>query len=175
MSPVSARKTVDHVSPARMHVTVMGRGLTESFGRLEFEKEAKEGRGLSKGSREGLCVDWTLHKHQKQLRHSNQQELQTPLYINHHYNPTTYSTTYYPTMSDNITQNPPTTAAPAPPSFGRRMSAHAEADAARAMRHTSRWTPIFERRQSWSKEDQKHAMHLADIDSVKTGPGFSER
>ncbi|KAH7146325.1 hypothetical protein EDB81DRAFT_794910 [Dactylonectria macrodidyma] len=80
-------------------------------------------------------------------------------------------------MSDNITQDPPTGSSPAPPSptSGRRMGAHAEADAARAMRHTSSWTPMFERRQSWSKEDQKHAMHMADIDSVKTGPGFSER
>lgn len=55
------------------------------------------------------------------------------------------------------------------------MSAHVEAYAARAMRRTNSWTPVFERRQSWSKEDHKHVMHIAYIDSVKTGPGFTER
>ncbi|KAL6401329.1 hypothetical protein AUP68_15197 [Ilyonectria robusta] len=57
----------------------------------------------------------------------------------------------------------------------RRMSAHVEAYAARAMRRTNSWTPVFERRQSWSKEDHKHVMHMAYIDGVKTGPGFTER
>ncbi|KAH8653013.1 hypothetical protein BGZ61DRAFT_374288 [Ilyonectria robusta] len=55
------------------------------------------------------------------------------------------------------------------------MSAHVEAYAARAMRRTNSWTPVFERRQSWSKEDHKHVMHMAYIDGVKTGPGFTER
>ncbi|KPM36526.1 hypothetical protein AK830_g10054 [Neonectria ditissima] len=57
----------------------------------------------------------------------------------------------------------------------RRMSAHDEADAARAMRRTNSWTPVYQRRQSFNKEDLKHAMCLADIDAVKTGPGFTER
>ncbi|KAH6894591.1 hypothetical protein B0T10DRAFT_480817 [Thelonectria olida] len=55
------------------------------------------------------------------------------------------------------------------------MSAHAEADATRAMHRTNSWTPAYERRQSFSKEDHKHAMHMASIGAVKTGPGFSER
>ncbi|KAI5464972.1 hypothetical protein BGZ63DRAFT_421957 [Mariannaea sp. PMI_226] len=57
----------------------------------------------------------------------------------------------------------------------RRMSAHAEADADRAMRRTSNWTPIYERRQSWSNEDRKRAMHMASIQGVQTGPGFTEK
>ncbi|KAF7549705.1 hypothetical protein G7Z17_g6204 [Cylindrodendrum hubeiense] len=83
-----------------------------------------------------------------------------------------------PTMSTNMTQEPLSYASgssPASPSSGRRMSAHAEADAARAMRRTNSWTPVYQRRQSWNKEDQKHAMQMATIDAVKTGPGFTER
>ncbi|KAJ4320211.1 hypothetical protein N0V84_005996 [Fusarium piperis] len=47
----------------------------------------------------------------------------------------------------------------------------------RCMRHTNSWTPDFgtvQRRQSWSAEDQKHQLHLAKINHVSTGPGFSE-
>lgn len=39
----------------------------------------------------------------------------------------------------------------------------------------STWKPNFDRRQSFSKEDQKRAMHMTTIDGVKTGPGFTER
>lgn len=39
----------------------------------------------------------------------------------------------------------------------------------------STWKPNFDRRQSFSKEDQKRAMHMTTIESVKTGPGFTER
>lgn len=37
------------------------------------------------------------------------------------------------------------------------------------------WTPNFERRQSWSAQDRKHQLHMETCDSVKTGPGFTER
>lgn len=61
----------------------------------------------------------------------------------------------------------------------RRQSAHAAADAARAMDHTNSWQPAplsFTRRQSWSKEDQKRELQMGLIqDDVKTGPGFTER
>ncbi|POR32579.1 Protein PLM2 [Tolypocladium paradoxum] len=57
----------------------------------------------------------------------------------------------------------------------RRSSTHAEADAARAMDHTNSWTPSRDRRQSWSKEDQKHAAQMSTIDDVQTGPGFTEK
>ncbi|KAK7420501.1 hypothetical protein QQX98_002699 [Neonectria punicea] len=83
-------------------------------------------------------------------------------------------------MSQNFTEEPlsyssSAAAAPAPSQGRRRMSAHAEADAARAMRRTNSWTPVYERRQSFNKEDMKHALCMADIDTVKTGPGFTER
>jgi hypothetical protein len=47
--------------------------------------------------------------------------------------------------------------------------------AGRAMQHTASWKPSFNRRQSWSQEDQKHEMTLGNIGGVSTGPGFSER
>jgi hypothetical protein len=43
------------------------------------------------------------------------------------------------------------------------------------MSHVSSWKPAFNRRQSWSKEEHKHALQMSRIDDVKTGPGFSER
>ncbi|KAM5345087.1 hypothetical protein ACJ41O_010949 [Fusarium nematophilum] len=57
-------------------------------------------------------------------------------------------------------------------------SPSAQAGADRCMRHTNSWTPSFapvQRRHSWSAEDQKHQMHMAKINDVCTGPGFSER
>ncbi|KAI8715168.1 hypothetical protein NCS52_01024000 [Fusarium sp. LHS14.1] len=57
------------------------------------------------------------------------------------------------------------------------VSPSAQAGADRCMRHTQSWTPDFgplQRRQSWSAEDKKHQMHMAKIDHVATGPGFSE-
>ncbi|KAH7324711.1 hypothetical protein B0I35DRAFT_475937 [Stachybotrys elegans] len=50
-----------------------------------------------------------------------------------------------------------------------------DAAASRAMNHTNSWKPSFGRRQSWNKEDQKHALQMTGIDNVKTGPGFTER
>jgi hypothetical protein len=54
-------------------------------------------------------------------------------------------------------------------------SPHAAADAQRAIQHTNSWQPKFNRRQSWSKEDQKRALQMSAIDGITTGPGFSER
>ncbi|KND92446.1 hypothetical protein TOPH_02925 [Tolypocladium ophioglossoides CBS 100239] len=67
--------------------------------------------------------------------------------------------------------------APVQPAQGLSPSkcAHAEADAARAMDHTNSWTPSLDRRQSWSKEDQKRALQMSAMDGVKTGPGFTEK
>lgn len=99
-------------------------------------------------------------------------------------------TNFWATMSTRYTAEPESYDSPtnsptestskplaSPPKIQRRMSAHAQADADRAMQHTNNWTPVFERRHSWNKEDQKHALHMSAccIDSVKTGPGFSER
>jgi hypothetical protein len=61
-------------------------------------------------------------------------------------------------------------------SDAHERSAHAAADAARAMQHTNSWQPSFQRRQSWSKEDQKRELQMSTInDAAKTGPGFTER
>ncbi|CAM1503223.1 Fc.00g079990.m01.CDS01 [Cosmosporella sp. VM-42] len=58
----------------------------------------------------------------------------------------------------------------------RRLSAHAQADAARAMQHTNSWKPVYERRQSFSKEDQKHVLCMRSVGiEVKTELGFTER
>ena len=57
----------------------------------------------------------------------------------------------------------------------QRRQSHAEADAQRAMEHTNSWTPTFERRQSWKREDQKHELHMTGLGEMKTAPGFSER
>ncbi|ROT43032.1 hypothetical protein SODALDRAFT_355224 [Sodiomyces alkalinus F11] len=66
-----------------------------------------------------------------------------------------------------------TTSTTTPPHQYR--SAHAAADAARAMDHTNSWTPSFARRQSWNKEDMKHHVQMGGIqESVRTGPGFTE-
>lgn len=53
-----------------------------------------------------------------------------------------------------------------------------EKDAARAMSSTSSWKPVYERKQSYHKEDQKHEMQmkmsgLAD-EGALPGAGFSE-
>ncbi|KAH8662695.1 hypothetical protein BGZ61DRAFT_143995 [Ilyonectria robusta] len=81
--------------------------------------------------------------------------------------PGSYTTNTSPTISNttspSILQNNP----------HRRLSAHAQADAARAMRHTDSWTPI-ERRQSWSREDQKHELQMTGIKDTEMGPGFTE-
>lgn len=52
---------------------------------------------------------------------------------------------------------------------------HSATDAQRGMSHVDSWQPQFNRRQSWSKEEHKHAMQMGDMRDVATGPGFSER
>ncbi|KAF5012833.1 hypothetical protein FDECE_1122 [Fusarium decemcellulare] len=82
--------------------------------------------------------------------------------------PTAISTTAQAPSSPTETN---TALAPAP------ISPSAQAGADRCMRHTNSWTPNFasvQRRQSWSAEDRKHQLHMAKIDHVSTGPGFSE-
>ncbi|KAK1244359.1 hypothetical protein MKX07_003158 [Trichoderma sp. CBMAI-0711] len=48
-----------------------------------------------------------------------------------------------------------------------------------AIQHTSSWKPSsLDRRQSWSSQDQKHALQMSgiDLDSVRSGhQGFTER
>lgn len=79
-------------------------------------------------------------------------------------------------MSAQDRQNPLLANVESVPSDAHDRSAHAAADAARAMQHTNSWKPSFERRQSWSKEDQKRELQMSSInDHVKTGPGFTER
>ncbi|KAG8417560.1 hypothetical protein J3459_006555 [Metarhizium acridum] len=46
---------------------------------------------------------------------------------------------------------------------------------ARAMSAADEWRPAFDRRQSWSKEDQKHALQMRAVEGVKTGLGFTEK
>ncbi|KAM6518728.1 hypothetical protein FSOLCH5_007490 [Fusarium solani] len=83
---------------------------------------------------------------------------------------TTFAMSRQPTALDTSTESPTSpTQTPVSPS--------AQAGADRCMRHTNSWTPDFgpvQRRQSWSAEDQKHQLHMAKIDHVATGPGFSE-
>lgn len=54
-------------------------------------------------------------------------------------------------------------------------TSHSATDAQRGMSHVDAWKPQFNRRQSWSKEEHKHAMQMSRVGDVKTGPGFSER
>ncbi|KAL7807962.1 hypothetical protein V8C44DRAFT_359958 [Trichoderma aethiopicum] len=48
-----------------------------------------------------------------------------------------------------------------------------------AIQHTSSWQPSsLDRRQSWSSQDQKHALQMSgvDLDGVRSGhQGFTER
>jgi hypothetical protein len=43
------------------------------------------------------------------------------------------------------------------------------------MSHVEAWKPHLDRRQSWSKEEHKHALQMSGVQDVKAGPGFSER
>ncbi|KAI2621428.1 hypothetical protein GGS26DRAFT_569199 [Hypomontagnella submonticulosa] len=65
--------------------------------------------------------------------------------------------------------NLPATTLPGP------TSPQHEKDAARAMSATDSWKPTFGRRQSYHKEDQKHALQMSGVQDLKEGPGFSER
>lgn len=70
-------------------------------------------------------------------------------------------------MSNNNTQS-----LPHHPATSTSTSSDVKSDAARsfdtpaahhAMEHTSSWTPRFDRRQSWSKEDQKRSLQMTGI------------
>lgn len=52
---------------------------------------------------------------------------------------------------------------------------HTATDTQRGMCQVDAWTPQFNRRQSWSKEEHKHGMQMGRVGDVQTGPGFSER
>ena len=54
-------------------------------------------------------------------------------------------------------------------------SSSTAAGAQRAMSSTQAWKPSFGRRQSWSKEEQKHQLQMSKVGSVQEGPGFTER
>jgi hypothetical protein len=46
------------------------------------------------------------------------------------------------------------------------------------MRHTQEWTPVFNRRQSWSREDQKREILMKGIaqdGNCERGIGFTEK
>lgn len=57
----------------------------------------------------------------------------------------------------------------------RPATTHVQADAARAIDHTNAWKPALDRRQSWNKEDQKHALQMSAVAGANTGPGFTEK
>ena len=70
------------------------------------------------------------------------------------------------------------TSALASPNQASPTSTHAAADAARAMKHTQGWTPIFNRRQSWSREDQKRELLMKVVvqdGACEKGIGFTEK
>lgn len=65
-------------------------------------------------------------------------------------------------------QGPNATTAPPPhhppPTTGAAPHAHADA-----------WKPALDRRQSWSKEDQKHALQMSGMAGAGSAPGFTEK
>jgi hypothetical protein len=73
-------------------------------------------------------------------------------------------------------QDPSATSSGTAASAATTAEGRTDAGAARAaVERTNSWKPSFERRQSWNKEDQKRALQMTGIDSVQTGPGFSEK
>ncbi|KAK2070534.1 hypothetical protein P8C59_005019 [Phyllachora maydis] len=54
-------------------------------------------------------------------------------------------------------------------------------DAEKAMGHTAAWKPAYDRRQSWSKQDQKHELQMTQMGgggarvAAEPQSGFSER
>lgn len=71
-----------------------------------------------------------------------------------------------------------TTEKPANTAIDSQIEAPAEQSTAeavsRVLQDTDSWRPSTDRRQSWSREEQKHHMHVGSIGDVNTGPGFSE-
>ncbi|KAI0161084.1 hypothetical protein GGR52DRAFT_158686 [Hypoxylon sp. FL1284] len=49
-----------------------------------------------------------------------------------------------------------------------------EKEAARAMSRTDSWKPSLGRKQSYHREDQKHALQMTGVQDLKESPGFSE-
>jgi len=88
-------------------------------------------------------------------------------------------------MASTTTKQPPShinTSSSTTPSLTQELTSqvspttpHSAADAQRGMSHVDAWKPQFNRRQSWSKEEHKHALQMSRVGDVKTGPGFSER
>ncbi|KAI5462007.1 hypothetical protein BGZ63DRAFT_403276 [Mariannaea sp. PMI_226] len=64
---------------------------------------------------------------------------------------------------------------PIPAAPRRRLSAHAQADVDRAIQRTQQWVPDYERRQSWSREDMKHELHIMAISTISTCSNFTEK
>ncbi|KAM3510173.1 hypothetical protein MY11210_006002 [Beauveria gryllotalpidicola] len=56
-----------------------------------------------------------------------------------------------------------------------KVSSSSSSAASSAQQKTTSWTPNFERRQSWNAQDRKHELHMAAVDGVRIGPGFTER
>lgn len=84
-------------------------------------------------------------------------------------------------MSPNKKEQP-TITSPSTASLTRQLTSpvspttpHTATDAQRGMSHVGAWQPRLDRRQSWDKEEHKHAMQMSGVRDVKTGPGFSER
>ncbi|KOS20467.1 hypothetical protein ESCO_005326 [Escovopsis weberi] len=45
-----------------------------------------------------------------------------------------------------------------------------------AIERTNSWQPSRSRRQSWSKEDQKHSLQMSGVRGIRSGhDGFTER
>ncbi|KAM3542589.1 hypothetical protein BM221_001072 [Beauveria bassiana] len=57
----------------------------------------------------------------------------------------------------------------------KKRASSSAASSAQQKTTTTSWTPNFERRQSWNAQDRKHELQMAALDSVRTGPGFTER
>ncbi|KAI1386607.1 uncharacterized protein F4822DRAFT_321607 [Hypoxylon trugodes] len=52
-----------------------------------------------------------------------------------------------------------------------------EKEAARAISRTDSWKPSIGRKQSYHREDRKHAlqMQMSGVQDIQEGPGFTER
>lgn len=93
------------------------------------------------------------------------------------------STTPQAEPTDNTPISPLDTANPDLAALNKSLTTpHGSSDSAnsataqRAMSGTAAWKPSFERRQSWSKQEQKHALHMTGIGEVKSGAaGFTEK
>lgn len=70
----------------------------------------------------------------------------------------------------------PSHPAPPVPSTDATFKKSDTAAARHAIEHTDSWKPHVDRRQSWSKEDQKRSLQMTGMaDGNGVGAGFSER